>query len=516
MLAAADIAALLAHGVDHVTGARLEAGDTDEDSAARIIAALFENGDIVARAPHTGRCNLYARAPGLLLADSAGIDRLNRISEHITLATLAPYAPARKDQRVATVKIIPFAVKEETLAQWRAQAEGPPLLRLAPLRPRRAALIQSLSPGADERLLDTARDVTRARLDALGGALALELRCAHDAPQLADAIAQARAAGCDLLLIAGATVSKDRADVVPAAILAAGGVIEHFGMPVEPGNMLLYARIGQTPVLNLPGCSRSPAHNGLDILLRRIYAGLPVTSHTIMGLGVGGLLRARNQDGDTADAAADAGTTTEEDTAAAPPPARIAVLLLAAGRSTRMGGQNKLLCHVDGVPLVRRAANAACASRACQVMLVSGHDAEQVEAQLTDRPVSIVYNPDYATGMASSLRRGLRALPADLDAVIVMLADMPGISAEDVDRLIAAFDPARPGVLVPEHDGRRGNPVLWPRRHFAEMMAISGDTGARGLLEQYAADVRCVPFPDAAIFADIDTPAALEHWTARP
>lgn len=195
------------------------------------------------------------------------------------------------------------------------------------------------------------------------------------------------------------------------------------------------------------------------------------------------------------------------------PAPQIAALLLAAGRSMRMGTRNKLLCEIDGVPLVRRAANAALASHACPVMVVSGYQAEQVEAALLDRPVSIVRNPDYADGMATSLRCGLRALPADVDAVIVMLADMPAVSAEDVDRLIAAFDPADPAVLVPEHGGRRGNPVLWPRRYFADMMAIAGDTGARGLLEQYANEVRSVPFPSASIFADVDTPATIERWT---
>jgi len=505
LLSAADAAALVAAGVERIAGARLEDGEIDENAAAQCIATMLESELIVARAPYTGRCNLYARTPGLLLIDAKRIDQLNRVNEAITLATLASNALVGKNQRVATVKIIPFAVPPDSMAQWRTLVDAAPPLRIAPLRPRRAALIMSVASNTTERMLEMTVAATRARVETLGSTLALELRCAHEGAAVAQAIGEALAAGCDLLLVLGATISKDRGDVVPAAIVAAGGVIEHFGMPVEPGNMLLCARIDTVPVFNLPGCARSRAHNGLDILLQRLCAGLPLAPHDIMGLGVGGLIHAVDND-----EAAD-GDAPREAPVETPPP-RIAVLVLAAGRSTRMGAQNKLLCMVDGVPLVRRAVNAACASRACQVMVVTGHEAQRIEATLVDRPISIVRNPDYAEGMATSLRCGLRALPADIDGVVVMLADMPAIGAVDVDRLIAAFDPAQPAVLVPEHAGRRGNPVLWPRRHFGEMMAISGDTGARGLLEQYASEVRSLPFPSAAIFADVDTPASLENW----
>ncbi len=504
VLSATDVATLVASGVSHVSGARLEADEVDEDRAAGMAAALLAGEQIAAKPPYTGRCNLYARVPGLLQVDGERIDRLNRISESLTVATLAPWAVVTKDQRIATIKVIPFAVADAVLAGWRAEIGATPPLTFKPFQSHRVALILSVAPGTGERQLDMASSASRTRIERLGSKLALELRCAHETGALGQSIAQALAAGCDLLLILGATISKDRRDVVPTAIVAAGGLIEHFGMPVEPGNMLLTARIGQVPVLNLPGCARSKALNGIDFVLPRLLAGLPVSGDDIMAMGVGGLLHAVEDD-----------EAPEDDAQAAPPPSapapRIAVLVLAAGRSTRMGPQNKLLCEVDGVPLVRRAVNAACASRATQIMVVTGHEAPRIEAALVDRPVSVVHNPDYALGLSASLRCGLRALPADTDAAIIMLADMPRLTGEAIDRLIRAFDPATPSILVPEHEGRRGNPVLWPRAYFAEMATIAGDTGARGLLEQHAEAVRSVPFPDTGIFDDIDTPEQLQH-----
>ncbi len=192
--------------------------------------------------------------------------------------------------------------------------------------------------------------------------------------------------------------------------------------------------------------------------------------------------------------------------AAAP---RIAALVLAAGRATRMSGSNKLLCQVDGRPLVRRVADAACASRCRPVMVVTGFAEEAIVAALGGAPVSLAHNADYASGLSTSLRRGLAALPADIDGALILLADMPWIGAVDIDRLVAAFDPADPSIVVPVRGSRRGNPVLWPRRHFAAIRALSGDSGARELLVEHTAEISVVDFDDDDIFADVDTPADL-------
>ncbi|AMN46716.1 hypothetical protein ACG33_06320 [Steroidobacter denitrificans] len=194
---------------------------------------------------------------------------------------------------------------------------------------------------------------------------------------------------------------------------------------------------------------------------------------------------------------------------------RVAALVLAAGYSSRMGECNKLLCRIDGITLIQRAVGAACSSRACQVIVVTGHESERIEAELQGWPVSFIYNPDYSSGMASSLRRGLHALGSDAEAVIVLLADMPGIDGSTIDRMIDAFDPAQPFVLVPEYEGRRGNPILWPRRYFGDMAALSGDTGARGLLERYAQEVRSVAFDSPVILVDVDTPEALRQLAKK-
>lgn len=510
VLSAGDIAVLKQAGIASVAGARMEADDVAENAAAAEIAALLVGDNTEMRAPYTGRCNLHAAARGLVRVDAERIDRLNLLDEAVAIGTLPQHALARRGQVVATVKIIPFAVPRRLIEACREIASAGPLLTVAELKPRRAALIMSELPGMKENVFRGTVTATRNRLEALGSRLALVLRCAHGKRAVEDMLRQALASGCDLVLIAGATVTKDRKDVVPAAVVAAGGEIEHFGMPVEPGNMLLLAHHGSTPVLVLPGCARSRRTNGLDWVLHRLMAGLPLTRADIMRMGVGGLIRSPLEPEDEEEGEEESVPVLPADTPRIPQglPPVVAALVLAAGTSSRMGGDNKLLAEVGGVPMVLRAVNAALASRAASVTVVTGHQAEAVEAALAGRELNMVRNPEYAQGLSTSLRRGIAALPQDTEAVIVLLGDMPQVTAAHVDALIEAFA-GSPNIIVPMKAGRRGNPILWPRRHFAAMQAVSGDKGARSLLDQFAGEVVAVEMDSEAIFADVDTPENL-------
>ena len=188
---------------------------------------------------------------------------------------------------------------------------------------------------------------------------------------------------------------------------------------------------------------------------------------------------------------------------------RIAAIVLAAGASSRMPGRNKLLCEVGGVALIERAVRAAAASQCAQVLVVTGWQAEQVEAVVRAMPkpraVTLVRNPRHASGLGTSLGRAVAALPEAIDGALVQLADMPWVAAEHIDRLIEAFERDGPAIVVPVRNGRRGHPVLWPRSCFPALRELDGDAGARGLLERFASEVRAVPFDTDAIFEDVDT-----------
>ena len=511
VLTADDVGALRAAGLASVVAARLEPGDVGEDEAANRIARRLTGAGITAAPAFTGRANLFAETAGLCRIDRAAVDRLNAIDEAITLATLEPDTVVAPKQMVATVKIIPFAVAGERLAACeKSVADAPHLVAVAPFAAKRAVLIQTELPGVKTSILDKTVDITRARLAALGSALIGERRVTHDTTALAPAIKAALADGADLVLVAGASAILDRRDVIPTALEAAGGMILQFGMPVDPGNLLLVGRIGTADILGLPGCARSPQVNGFDWVLRRLIAGLPIDAVAVRGMGVGGLLgEIPSRPLPRADVARAAVQT------AAPPPRQIATIVLAAGRSRRMGTVNKLLIGVDGKPMVRHAVDATLAAGLAPVVVVTGHERDKVAAALSGLSVTLVHNPDYAEGLSTSLRTGLGALPPETEGALICLADMPRVSAAEIKRLADAFDPRESrAIIVPTRRGKRGNPVLWARQFFAEMRTVAGDVGARHLIGAYPELVAEIEMEGDGVVIDIDTPQALAQLAA--
>ena len=499
-----DIEALQAAGINEAMLAVLEEGDIHEDEAARRIALALAGDGIEVSAPHTGRCNLHARAAGLVRLDPAAIDRINTLHESITLATLRPFEVVASGQMLATVKIIPFACPDWAVASAEEIARQGRLAAQAFTR-RRAALVSTQTPGFRPSLHDKTRTVIERRLAGLGSVLTSEVRVPHEAGAIAAAIAATRATDVDIVLIMAASATTDRADTVPMAIEEAGGDVVHVGMPVDPGNLLVLGAYDGRPVIGVPGCARSPKLNGLDFVLQRLSAGIPVTARDVQAMGVGGLLQEIASRPQLRELPADP-----------PPHGHVAALLLAAGRSTRMQGHNKLLLPLGGQPLVAHAARALAASRASPVITVTGHDREAIEAALAGHEITLVHNPAFATGMASSLKAGLAAVPADASAVLVCLADMPALRTADIDHLLAAFDPASGReIIVPVFGGKRGNPVLLSRRFFPDIMRCEGDTGARQVVAANPDAVFEVEMGTASILADADTPAAFEALKAE-
>jgi molybdenum cofactor cytidylyltransferase len=500
-LTAEHVAALAAAGVATVMAARPGSDDVAEDAAAAAIAGALTGPGVRVEAPFTGRSNLHAETPGVLLVDRAAVDRLNRIDPAITLATLNAYAPVAAGQMVATVKIIPFALPGARLAAALAALADCRVLSLAPFARRRVGMVATALPSLKPSVMDKTRQRLDDRLAPAGARVFAETRVAHEIGAAAAALGDLLKRGAELVVIFAAAATSDQADVVPAAIERQGGRVLRVGMPVDPGNLLVLGEVGGVPVLGAPGCARSPKENGFDWVLQRLLAGLDVSADDIAGMGVGGLLGEIASRPQTRDADHEAGESSR--------PPRVAALIMAAGRSQRMGGPNKLVATIGGKPLVRLAAEAALASRADRVVVVTGHRPDEVRAALAGLDVAFVHNPAYADGLSTSLRTAVEALPPEVDAAIVLLADMPGVNAAAIDRLIAAYDPSRGAlIVVPTHAGKRGNPVLWSARFFDALRAVEGDVGGRALLGANAEAVVEVEM-DGAVTLDLDTPEAL-------
>ncbi|CAD7044985.1 4-diphosphocytidyl-2C-methyl-D-erythritol kinase [Pseudorhizobium endolithicum] len=502
ILTGQDIEALAATGVTEITAVRLDPGDLLEDEAASAISAAFLPGAFRLSAAATGRVNVHSTVNGLFTVDRDLVDALNGIDPAITLATLADYVAVRAGDMIATVKIIPLAVSGAKVAEAVKLLGQVPAFSVEPFTAHRVTLVATELPSLKTSVMEKTARLLERRLAASGSHLDREIRVPHDEARLATELkdlVEGDAPG--LIVIFGASAVADPEDVIPAAIRAAGGHVERVGMPVDPGNLLVLGRIGSIPVIGAPGCARSPKENGFDWVLNRILAGEQPSGRDISRMGVGGLLgeipeRPRPRE----TASAQAGTIS------------IGALLLAAGQSRRMGGSgsHKLLSTFEGEPLVRRSAKRLLAAGLAPVVAVTGHRRGDIEAAFDELALTVVFNPDYESGMASSLQAGL-SLPAlnRCDGVVVMLADMPAVTADHLRRMMAAFRKAGGQAVVRAvHEGKRGNPVILPKSTFPDVQSLRGDVGARAVIENCGLPTVDVEI-GAAAHVDVDTVEAV-------
>jgi len=285
VLGAGEIAALAQAGYDSVTVARLEAGDLHEDAAAETLArALHDGAGGIARGqPFTGRMNLTAKAPGVVCLDVGAINAANAVHPMITVATVPDHHQIRAGGMIATVKIIAYGVPGSAVEAAARAARG--AVRLATARFATVSLIVTDVPGGPGT---KGMEAIAARVTGLGMEMAEVVTCAHEEDALAQAI---RAAKGEIVLILTASATSDPYDTAPQALRLAGGQVERFGMPVDPGNLLFLGDINDKPVIGLPGSARSPVLHGADWVLARVACGLPCGTPEIAAMGVGGLLK---------------------------------------------------------------------------------------------------------------------------------------------------------------------------------------------------------------------------------
>lgn len=492
-------------GVKQLVCATLESGDVHEDEAALAVAHALAGTDVSASAVGTGRANLHARVDGLLNLSRAAIDAANAIDEGITLATLLPDTPVSAGRMIATIKIIPFAVPAKALAAALTVLDSE-TISISKRGEYSASLVHTRLPGQSEKsviaLQTKMRGITEQRLLSRGAHLIDEQFSEHAVPSLANALTSAASAQPDWILIIGASAISDRRDVIPEAIESLGGVIEQFGMPMDPGNLVLVARLQRTIILGLPGCARSPATNGLDRILDRLSCNLPVDSRWLRAQGVGGLL------GEIVDR--------PRPRVIASARREVAGLLLAAGESRRAGSINKLLHPYADRPMVAHAARLLELSSLKRLVVITGHEGALVESALSLEPGessrwSVHHNSAFGSGMASSLVLGISSL-IDCDGVIVCLGDMPHVEAVVFDALLEAFaaDPEK-ALFIPVHEGQRGNPVLIAKRLFDSVLMLEGDIGARVLAQRFPDSVVEITVDCPGVLADYDTPETLSR-----
>lgn len=497
ILSEEDILKLQKANIKKLTCAIPEDGDVNENIAASRLASALNTSGIKTDPAATGRVNFYSKTIGLIRYDYNLVRKFNSIDEAITLALVPHNQLLANNNMAATLKIIPFFVKEETLKRAENLLSEFGGFTFHPLSPRKVWLIQTKLAGQKDRLFDITKKVTEARLKPLGADLIGETRTKHSVDEVAKAINLAKSNSAEIILISGGTAIIDRNDIIPEGIKFSGGNVDHFGLPVDPGNLLLLGHFDKTRIIGMPGCSRSPKLNGLDWILHLEMAGITLDKNELADLASGGLLM---------------------EIASRPLPRKlvghsqdrqkIAGIILAAGELSRMGSANKLLQEIDGVPMIRKVTEEMLATSLSSVSLILGHDAEIVANTVKDLPVKFIFNPEYRQGQSQSIRYAVESLNKDITDVLISLGDMPLVNAKLINQLIDnhfELPNSNSYITLPEYKSKRGNPVIWGKAFFEELKALSGDEGGRALFEAHPTAINPYLVCEDSILKDVDT-----------
>ncbi|KAB7615983.1 NTP transferase domain-containing protein [Amylibacter sp. SFDW26] len=499
VLSGADIQSLSDMGQNAVTVAILEQGDVAENDAVQILADAFTGTNIEITPPVAGRINLIAQCDGILSLNAETIDSFNAVDEAITIATLPNYARVRKGMLLATLKIISYAVQDKLL-KGAINLIDDKTIEIQSFTRKSCDIILTKIDGFKPSLLTKAETVIRTRVAPLNLHVEICSVVSHTEEAVADALNKTTN---EMVLILGASATSDRNDVIPAAIVTAGGSVTRFGMPVDPGNLLVLAEYKGRSVVGLPGCARSPAINGVDWVLERLCANLSVGMDDVAKMGVGGLLK------EIPDRIQPRLKKSEENTGAT-------VIMLAAGRSRRMRGDDKLLRTVNGIPLLRHCVQTALASNANECVVVINKGAIYHREALDGLPVKIIEANDADLGMSASLRAGVLGLDHTPTSIFVAFADMPDLTKNHFNTLINKYNDTqgKPIICPVTQNGSSGHPVLFDAAYLENLTALEGDVGAKSILKSVSDAVHEVQMDDAVVL-DLDTPEAWAAWEAK-
>ena len=482
--------------------------DMDEDAAAEAISNAIDRNRLFAEEASTGRVNFRTPALGVVRYNRELIKKINLVDESIAFSIVEHNQLLAKNDLIATLKIIPFFVSKIYVERVVALLSKHEIFKIHRLEEKKVGFIQTYYAWQKRSIFKATSNVTRSRLDALGCLLEKETLIPHDHESLCSEIKSSLDSGAQVLLISGASAITDRSDYIPKAILSVGGEIIQYGLAVDPGNLLLIGQIGNTTIIGMPGCARSPKLNGFDWVLQLLMANIPITKEELADMGAGGLLM---------------------EIASRPLPRalsksvnkrekRIMGVILAAGNSTRMGKDNKLLRNVGEASLIRNTAVEMLNSDVDSCSIVLGYQSDKVAEVIKDLNIDLILNPFWQEGQASSLKAALNTLDDTYSDLLIMLGDLPGVKSRHINRVIEEHlltNNRRSKITIPSFNGKKGNPVIWGRSFFPDLSNLEGDVGGRALFNHHPAAINLLDMDDPAVVTDTDTPEDFENFLSN-
>lgn len=505
-----DIIVFKMHGIRRIFGAFMEEGDISAAPALGIVAAKLCGEGTAYGVGEDGICRIVAVEDGIFINNEYRDGKFNRLHPHLFLNTVAPYSLIKEGEVIASLELTVPVISQNEIDEVIFKLSGnTELLSVSPLKPLKAGLVYArLQDNAAETRHFTAvvkklvRDFAALQID-----FSNEYNAGYTREQTADAVEDALRAENDVIFVLGALPTACLEDVIPSAMNKIVDEIVCRSIPQVNASDLIIARKRGKTVIALPYNYDSAETSLINRCIKlALFSEKPTAAdfeHRQLPEQKAGVVL---------DAEQRSGFIASQGHGRRKKKASIGAIVLAAGIGSRTG-RNKLMVEVEeGVPLFMKAVNAAIGSDASPVFVITGYHDDEMQEYLENVDVNVIYNPAYRSGVRTSIELGLKSVPSFCDGAMIIPADMPNLTAEDLNKLIAVFDPkAEKQLCMFTAKGVKSNPVIWSSSLFDKADIVPENANVRPVFMEHADYTSTVELKGKNKLLDVNYPSDLEQ-----
>lgn len=511
-LTSSNVSALRSAGIETISCYKADKNDIDAKTAIGMITAAVAGTNTAYMLNDEGYCHIFAETNGIINIDEIRISRFNNSHQDIFINTIKKDEIVKKNDLLAVVRIIPYLINiDEVNNTIHANTGQGALISINSFDIKTATLIQTTMPDTEEQLTSSAKINLEDMLAKTSCKLKSSVECEHNSEDLANTIYSAINQGSEFIIISPAKPTYGKSDIIPTALKESGIDIYKIHIPIETGYDTILAYKGKKiPVVQIPYNYHLGNNDAINKLICKLISKQKFNLEDVSSIGFGSLSITSNMSSDNSRELLSATTKKSkgENT--------IAAVILAAGRGTRMGGNNKLLQEINDEPLFLQSIKSALQSKCSPVIVVTGFEANTMEEYLRAYDVVVLRNTAYKMGIRTSIDLALSTLPNSVDGAILLPADIPGITTKHIDKMIKAFKPEKKAALcVSEYDGIKKNPILWPRNLFNDANLIPDNSHLRPVFMEHTDYTKIIKTTNEFDVTDINSPGDLIDYKEK-
>ena len=509
---AEDIIIFKMFNLSSIVGAIFEEGDVDYKIALKQVAAQISGRGIGYLIEKNGICSIIAAQDGVFVAEDNRIDKFNHFNEHIILNTIPPYSVIKRGDLIAELDISVPLVNETEIDDIIFRLSGNShLLKVENIKEKKSVLLYPhlLNDEAENRHFTSIVMKLITNLDGLGVSFTKEISTSYKQDNLEDSLFDAFSYGADIIFVLSPVKTSGRGDIIAKALSKSVDDIVNYSMPQVNASDLLIAQKGNCKIVVLPYSYDIVDTTLIDNLIKTAifteYLNVALFNHKHSKQ----LFSNTNFDETTQNK-----MIMPSKKALSSQKASIGIVVLAAGQGRRSGSSKLLVEDETGSPLFMYAVNAAIASDAKPVFVVIGHCNEEMEEYLEKLDVNVLYNPSFASGIKTSINLGLKSIPSSCDGAILLPADMPNITASDINKLINKFDKNQEKqICLLANRGIKSNPILWSRSLYDRADIVPENSHLRTVFVEHADYTNIVEIRDKKKLLDVNFPNDIKEFS---